>query len=361
MTLGKEQLDRIRCLLKEGLLAEKAGDRQTAEERYDQCIAIDDGSEPSPDEADAWEPLWVASFRRAVLLENQGDCEGAIRLAQRASASTKVKPFALTIIGACCETLGRLREAEKAYREAIAIRSESPEAWMYVLLALVVRQDESRIDEARGILERAIEIDPRYEEAHYHLGVIYFQQDDFETARRHLELAIEIDPEYALAYRELGNILRKELYRCTDSGSQSDLARASEHHLKKAIELDPNNPWPQAQLINLYWKRGRLRRVEEECHKFIERFPASAMAHWTFGDFLASTNRGREKAEFHLKKAIELDDRDPQARYFYGKALLRWERWHEATAMLQQSHRLGDEGALPLLQSFVSPDDTPPK
>jgi len=69
-----------------------------------------------------------------------------------------------------------------------------------------------------------------------------------------------------------------------------------------------------------------------------------------YGDFLACTDRGREKAEMLLRKAIELDSEDCGAYYHFGKALLRWEQWYEARKMLDLAHRLGNDKALALLR-----------
>jgi tetratricopeptide (TPR) repeat protein len=393
MTLLKEQLERIEELLAEGIRAKEAGDFRTAESCFDQCFAFDDGSTPSSDENGAWEPLWIAYVQCAYLLKDQGDYESAIRRAKRALGSVRQSFLALALLGMCYEALGRLKESEYAFREAIETRKDAPEAWVYVLLFGVVHRDPPRTDESREILERAVEIEPDFDEAHYNLGIVLLEQNELdsahlhlkkaieltpdysiahcqlgvalyrqgnpESARFHLEKAIEIDPKNGVAYGELGSVLLGIMHQNLDLLFDADEVKACEDALQKAIELNPGCYWSRAKLINLYWTCERLRRAEEECRKFIERFPASSVAHWVYGDFLASTGRGRKKAESLLKKAVKLDDRDDAARYYYGKALLQWERWHEAAVMLQEAHRLGHKGALPLLRSHVSADGMP--
>jgi tetratricopeptide (TPR) repeat protein len=126
--------------------------------------------------------------------------------------------------------------------------------------------------------------------------------------------------------------------------------------LTRSIELDPKDLESRLHLINLYWTCARYRKAEEQCRYAVQLFPESSVAHWAYGDFLACTDRGRERAESLLRKAIELDDENASAYYSYGKALLKWERWQEARNMLERAHQLGDERALVLLKAHTSPE-----
>jgi protein O-GlcNAc transferase len=386
--LNEEQLDRIQHLLKEADNAEKAGDLRIAERCYEQCVSLDDGSVLSQDEAEASCLLFYAYIKYAKLCEEQGDYKGAIRRAERALASDEWRPHALIRQGICYKELGRLDEAEKAYREAIAIWPHPPEAWLFVLLFSVVHETGTRDHEARELLEKALEINPNCDEAYYNLAGLSSKEGDAGAARRYLEKAIEVTPDYALAHRQLGilflnqgdlesaghylkraveldptsadahcelaHLLLLEIYRSSTSQRQPELIDACEHHFRASIELDPSHVWSHAYLLNLYWVCGRHRQADAEGRRVVKRFPESSVAHWVYGDFLACDNRCTKKAESLLKRAVELDDQDPQAYFYYGKSLLRWERWHEARVMLEKADQLGDKEALPLLVSYRS-------
>src|SRR5207253_11199828 len=43
----------------------------------------------------------------------------------------------------------------------------------------------------------------RHSEAHYNLGNLYFDQNDFRLAQFHFEIAAEVDPDFANAYFNL--------------------------------------------------------------------------------------------------------------------------------------------------------------
>jgi tetratricopeptide (TPR) repeat protein len=45
--------------------------------------------------------------------------------------------------------------------------------------------------------------DPRHSEAHYNLGNLYFELNDFRLAQVHYEMAGEVDPSFANAYYNL--------------------------------------------------------------------------------------------------------------------------------------------------------------
>lgn len=350
--LSDQQLRRINRSLQAGLDAKDAGDWQLAKKRFDDCISLDDGDRPSTKEAEAaYQPLFFAYIFRAQIAEEEHAFEQAICLANEALADPTFKYHALRIIGQCHRKCNRLEQAEAAFREGLAGTSNPEEqVWSYVFLFTVLIQDDARRDEAKGLLEKALELDPNYAEAHYNLGVALMDEDDLDSAQERLELAIALNPDYAYAHMKLGELHLRRVYLASSPEAEHDEARVSEHHLTKSIELQRECLTSRFYLINLHWSQQRYRKAEAECRKTVDLFPESSAAHWMYGDFLACTDRGKEKAETLLRRAIELDCEDSVAYYTLGKALLKWERWHEARAVLEQAHRLGDDRALPLLK-----------
>ena len=53
--------------------------------------------------------------------------------------------------------------------------------------------------------KKAIEIDPRFAEAHYHLALIYFEKGEFQLAIGHVDqagkLGISVDPKFLESLR----------------------------------------------------------------------------------------------------------------------------------------------------------------
>ena len=52
-------------------------------------------------------------------------------------------------------------------------------------------------------LEKAIKNNPKYAEAHYELGVILIEQEEYKLAKRHFLKVIQIEPDFMKAYFHL--------------------------------------------------------------------------------------------------------------------------------------------------------------
>jgi Flp pilus assembly protein TadD len=83
--------------------------------------------------------------------------------------------------------------------------------------------------EAIALLEKAVELDPEYMEAHNNLAVRYMVSDQVELATPHLRKAIELDPGSASVYANLSLAL----------GNTGDLTGAEEA-ARKALSIDPS-------------------------------------------------------------------------------------------------------------------------
>ena len=80
-------------------------------------------------------------------------------------------------------------------------------------------------------------------------------------------------------------------------------------------------------------------------------WPDNSYAVALHADFLASEYGRTEEAERCLRRAVELDPEDAEARYYLGKHLLKWECLDEARRELLEAARLGNNKARALLDS----------
>jgi Flp pilus assembly protein TadD len=106
------------------------------------------------------------------------------------------------------EAIGRLRvatgdaaEAEVAYRAALAISPESPDALIGLASALAAGKRDA---EAERTFRRAIAAQPRYAAAHIALGSFLFNRGRSQEAIRAYQLATELAPDNPDAYNNLG-------------------------------------------------------------------------------------------------------------------------------------------------------------
>src|SRR5450631_3727029 len=91
--------------------------------------------------------------------------------------------------------------------------------------------DKKQYDAAVIQFKKALQVDPRYADAHYQLGLTFLRQQKVKEGYIEMRQTIDLDPKNAKAHLEMGNLLWsfKEYKR-------------SEDEARKVIELDPNSP-----------------------------------------------------------------------------------------------------------------------
>lgn len=252
--------------------------------------------------------------------------------------------MAYSILGNSYMKLGRFVQAEKTWRQSLAIEA-TPEAYFFLGFTLT---ELNRDDEAIACYKKAIKLDPNYDEAHYNLGCRYKLQGQYTLAEKHLRKAIAIDSKYARAYAELGMVLLKGE---RDEGKIKVAVRL----LQKSIRLDPNYGWPHVYLANALWRLRRRKAADAQYRKVIELWPHYSLSYWAYGGFLADLWKDSSLAESYLRKAVELDPQDEVANYWLGKSLLKWNRKSEAKKYLKKAMRLGYETAAILFTNTYPP------
>jgi protein O-GlcNAc transferase len=207
-------------------------------------------------------------FDEAVRLEEEGQNERALAI-WRQLAEMKPTRNAFLRLGSITKKLGRIDDAEHAFRRALEIDARSALA-LRLLGSLAMHRGAyetavdylkraSEIDEDPGIFSilgvalrntgnareaeeayrTAIRMDPNYEEAHYNLGVLLRLSDRPSEAQIHLRKALALDPVFAAAHRELGFVLVL-MQRRADA--------EAEGHLRRAVELAPDDAWAHIYL-----------------------------------------------------------------------------------------------------------------
>jgi Tfp pilus assembly protein PilF len=137
-------------------------------------------------------------------------------------------------------------------------------------------------DRAESEFWAALEIDPNYEEALFNLALLEMESD-VSKAFSLLQKAIDIDPQYAEAHRELGVVFQKE----------GNLEEA-EYHLRRTLELDPTDYWAQMYLANLLGVQGRNDEAEQMYRFATTVHPEIKEGTEIFARFLDSVGKGKE-------------------------------------------------------------------
>jgi hypothetical protein len=96
--------------------------------------------------------------------------------------------------------IGRVIEAIAAYRRAVALNPDMPEAWLNLGNAL---KEGGQLDEAVAAYRRAVAVKPGYALGHSNLGYLLREKGRLDEAVAACRQAIEIDPEHSGAHSNL--------------------------------------------------------------------------------------------------------------------------------------------------------------
>ena len=127
--------------------------------------------------------------------------------------------------GTILRDLGKVKEAEKCHRKAIALNPDFANAHLNLGNIL---GDLGKLKEAEVSYSKAIKINPDFSEAHTNLGIIFSDLGKVKEAEKCHRKAIALNPNFANAHLNLGMIL-------------SDLGKVKEgfDSYLKVIEMNP--------------------------------------------------------------------------------------------------------------------------
>ena len=158
-----------------------------------------------------WDPQnFRTRYFLARALYNENRFDDAVRVFEECLKLDPKSVKAKDNQGLAYEGLGRMEEAESAYRAAIAWQSDTPskEAGPYLNLGAFL-VSAGRSGEAIPVLEAALRIDPQLVAVHRELGKAYSHLDQLEKAQAHLEQAVSLAPGSAAAHYLLAQVYRR--------------------------------------------------------------------------------------------------------------------------------------------------------
>ena len=126
-----------------------------------------------------------------------------------------------------------------------------------------------RPEKAVTYLQRAVELDPKFTDAHYNLAVLYYQLGQLEAACREYEVILTLQPQDVDVLNNLGTI----------KASRGSLEEAKEM-FDKALAIDAEFALTHRNLAAYYQRKGEIektaehaRRAKELDSKVFEREP----------------------------------------------------------------------------------------
>jgi cellulose synthase operon protein C len=182
----------------------------------------------------------------------------------------------------------------------------------------------------------AVQLDPRFAEAHYQLAQACLRLQDPNRAYQELSRTIQIQPDSYKAHIDIANLLilghdanqaqgHVDLLLQQDAGdplvheTAANLAHAQGNNqaalqeMQKAVALDPNRWESKIGLANLQIALNQPAEAEANLKKAVELAPTEINARLPLASFYQLQHRFAE-AEEQFQRSIETDRNSPEAR-----------------------------------------------
>lgn len=232
--------------------------------------------------------------------------------------------------GVALARLGRLGDAEVAYRQAIALNPDFANAYNNLGNALC---ELGRLEEAEYALRRAVGLKPGCAQCHSNLGTALRSQGRLVEAEAAYRRAIALNSYLTAAHNNLGNVL-------TDIGRLDD----AEQVLRHTIAFTPEYAEAFSNLGNVLTAQGRLKEAESVYRQAIALKADFAEAYNNLGNVLRDLGR-LDIAEQALRHAIFFQPEFAEALSNLGNVLKEQGRLSEAKAMYERAIALKPDHA----------------
>ncbi len=162
-----------------------------------------------------------------------------------------------------------------------------------------------RLEEAASHFNKALEINPQFDQALHNSGMMLVQQRKPQEAIEQFSKAVEINPNFLEAYNKLGAAL-------AETGRLDEAAVA----LSKALEINPRHPTAHANMALVLERQGKLDEAVthySEALRFMVNSAMTAQTHYRLGNLLAKKG-DREQATAHYREALRIKPDYTQAQ-----------------------------------------------
>lgn len=180
----------------------------------------------------------------------------------------------------------------------------------------------------------AIQVDPKFTEAHYELAQSYLHEQYWSNAYRELQRTVDLDPNNLKAQLDLCSLLI--------AARSDEEARAQ---IDKLLQRNPTNADAHMLLATLYLVEQARDAASQEAQKAIALDPSRPKYYVELASLEGAGQR--EAAEANLKKALELDPKFGPALEALSLLCQQTGRPAEAEKLLQETIELEPKALLP--------------
>ena len=239
---------------------------------------------------------------------------------------------------------GNLEESNKAYQEVLKLNPQTPKA--LVGMGQILMQ-QGQVNLAIEKYQKALKLQP-------FATKVYFLMSQAYAANGNLEKAQEFNSKKGNVQVQMNDPLMVGLYEESRSVSYyNDKAvraymekryKNSEVWANKALEYDPESPYPKVTLANLYITTGKKQQAASIIRGITAENEKDPNLKYSLG-VVEEMLGNDDKAIFWYKKVIDLDSSHKRANVTLANALMRSGDYNQAMAQLQKSLALDPKNA----------------
>ncbi len=208
------------------------------------------------------------------------------------------------------------RNLETLWRDTIA---KNPESYMAYDNLGVLFTSRGQVDEAIGLFQKALQIEPNDGEVHYDLAAALKQKGRLDKAISHYQRAAELEPDRrADAYNSLGVALRQK-------GKLSEAVG----YYRMALELSPRDARIYYNLGNALAEQREVNEAADCYYRAIELSPDYASAYNNLGILLENQGKSEQAIDLY-RKGLEVRPDNVTIRNNFVSLLVSQDKVDEA-------------------------------
>jgi cellulose synthase operon protein C len=198
-------------------------------------------------------------------------------------------------------------------------------------------RDQGKLREAVIQYLNAIQVDPRFAEAHYQLAETYLKLGDGDRGGQELIRTVDLDPDNYRARADLANLLVMAAHNPDGSLRQNyqDLLKQAKIHLDFLRSTQPDSPDTHLAWANFYAGQGMLEPAVQEVNRAIQADPNRSDSYLDLAQL--QSVKQPDQAEMNFKKAIRLAPKAVNAQLALGRFYMSHNRVPEAEQQFQQA------------------------
>jgi tetratricopeptide (TPR) repeat protein len=259
---------------------------------------------------------------------------------------------------------GNLLSAENLYRQILSVDTDNAD--VHHLLGVLVYQN-GQFEQAVVSIGRAVAINPLAGVYHANLGLAQLALGQTEKAMASFYEAVRLQPNSPDAHNALGNALRVQgkleqaIAHCQQAlNIRPDFADAHNNlgnalleqgraveastHFREALRLRPDFAEAHNNLGNALWRQGNAEEAVKHCRQALQQRPQFAEALENLGAALADLGRDDE-AIASFRKALDINPSNAAAWGNVGNALARQRKLEDAIGCYHEAIRLKPNNA----------------